>query len=288
MTMTHGKSQHQHRRRADKTSWLSEMDCERILSNYLTWSNETEAATSRKLAELLTQEEQEIAACCSNAYWLTSMRSPDKLNDTIRFATAMREARRHLVGIPTFEESGRLLKATVAYHREKKSLLYRTCMMDDFEYDNPEDSKLASERRRRIVENMENQQFIPRGHDRGMNALMLCMPRKFTGNDTQGFVDCCVYSIERSIACTEALSYGKEDAVVTIIDARNSSAPSIKACKAAIGVLQSHYPERLKNLVILDLPYLIQGIYNVVKPFLDPDTKAKFIIVKGEKQKEAA
>jgi hypothetical protein len=161
-------------------------------------------------------------------------------------------------------------------------------MQENFVYDDPDVSKLATQRRLRIMENMDIQTMLVRGHDKQKNAVWLCLPRKTTGDDVEGFLDYCIYMIERASACTEAFTQGESDAIVVVVDARNSSAPSVKACKAAINILQTHYTGRLKNLVILDLPYLLQAIYNVVKPFLDPDTRSKFIILKGERQKELA
>lgn len=267
---------------------LTEDECSTILQTYVSKSKRPDQATAVRLAKCLTEEEQEVAALCSHAYWVTSIRSPEKLTKEIQFATAVREAYRHLDGIPEFEDSVKNLKATVQFHRERKTLLYRTCMNENFVYDDSDDGKLAAQREMRIKKEMELHTMSVRGHDKEKNAVWVCMPRKAQGQDSQGFVDHCIYMMERASACTESLSMGESDAILVVIDARHSSAPSIKAIKGAIKVLQDHYPARLKNLVVLDLPYLLQGIYNCVKPFMDSDTKAKFIIVKGDRAKESA
>lgn len=226
-----------------------------------------------------------MAAKCSYAYWLTSLRSPEYLNDELRFATAVREAHRHLDGEPSFDGALELLRATIQFHITKRTWVYRTCMDDDFRYDDEDDSMLAKKRRTRLIKNMSIQNMVIRGHDKNKNAVWLVMPRKQAGDDVDGFLDMSIYMIERAIACSEALSRGTSEKIVTILDARNTSSPSVKACMEAINVLQHHYPCRLKNLIILDPPFFVSGIYNIVKPFLDPDTRAKFVPVKGERQK---
>jgi hypothetical protein len=274
-------------RKARRMAWLSENECRAVLKTYMSLSHTPEEETSRRLAERLSAEELEVAALRSYAYWLTSIRSPGSLTEEIRFATAVREANRHLDGVP-FDEAVPNLKASMQFHRERKTMVYRTCMQEDFVYDDQDDSKLATRRRLRIKENMYIQTMVVRGHDKEKNAVCVTLPREETGDDVEGGLDTLIYVIERACACTEALSRGQRDKIVVVVDARNSSAPSIKACQAGIHILQNHYPGRLKNLVVLDLPYVLVGIYNVVKPFLDPDTKSKFKILKGSKQKESA
>lgn len=70
------------------------------------------------------------------------------------------------------------------------------------------------------------------------------------------------------------------------MDSQGSTSPPMKACKAAVNILQQYYPGRLKNLIILNPPYFLLGIYKMIKPFMEPDTAAKFVIVKGVKQVE--
>ena len=65
----------------------------------------------------LTQEEQEIAACTSYAYWVASQQ--DQVPSTqVRIKMAMREARRHLVGEANVYEKGlAALRASCQYRK---------------------------------------------------------------------------------------------------------------------------------------------------------------------------
>lgn len=263
-------------------------ECKKIFETYMVLSVAPEQSKSRRVTEHLTEEELEGAAMRSHAYFVSSLRYPELLTKEIRFATAMRESYRFLDGIDEVQVAVQLLQVSLRFHAENKSHIYRTCMQEDFKYNSEEDAKLAAQRRIRITkENSEVQAMIIRGQDRQKNAVWVAMPRKQQGDDPQGFVDMLLYTIERCAATTEALTLGRSDRMVAVLDCKNSASPSIKAMKMGISIMQAHYPGRLKNLIVLDLNYILQGIYNCIKPFLDPDTREKFVIVKGTKAKEA-
>eukprot|EP00934_Nitzschia_sp_Nitz4_P000061 Nitzschia sp. Nitz4//scaffold337_size18511//17307//18401//NITZ4_008785-RA/size18511-processed-gene-0.15-mRNA-1//-1//CDS//3329548325//61//frame0 len=266
---------------------LTDEECEQILSNYETMAQAAGEERSRTLTERLSVEELEQAALRSYAYFITSQRKPETLTPQIRFATAMRESSRHLVGIDSVEEAHKLLLATLDFHQDKQTLLYRTCMQSDFPYANPQDAALAATRRERIIKESKVQPMIVRGQDRERNAVWITMPRTCQGEDPDAFVDLLIFTIERCAATTESLTLGTSDKFVAVLDCNRSSSPTIKAMQMGIGALENFYPGRLKNLIVLDLNYVLQGIYNIVKPFLDPSTKEKFLIVKG-KAKEPA
>lgn len=268
---------------------LSEHECRKIFETYIALSVAPEQLDSRRVAEQLSEEELEQSALRSNAYFVATLRYPHLLTNEIRFATAMREAHRHLDGIDNVEVALGLLQATLKFHLENRTHVFKTCMQEDFVYDDEEDDKLAKARRDRITkENRDVQAMIIRGQDRQKNAVWVAMPRKQQGDDPQAFVDVLIYTIERCAATTEALTSGRRDRMVAVLDCKHSASPSIKAMKMGISIMQAYYPGRLKNLIVLDLNYVLQGIYNCVKPFLDPETREKFVIVKGTKAKEAA
>lgn len=268
---------------------LSEDECRKILDTYMKMSVLPDQQPSRRITEQLSDEERELAAMRSYAYFVCSLYRPSMLSNEIRFATAMREAHRHLDGIDDVEVALKLLRVSLQFHKDHRTHVYKTCMQENFDYSDEEDAKLAVVRRTHILqENRDCQPMIIRGQDRQNNAVWIAMPRKTPGEEAEAFVDCLLYTIERCAATTEALTLGSQDRMIAVLDLKNSACPSIKAMKMGINTLQAHYPGRLKNLIVLDLNYILQGIYNCIKPFLDPETREKFVIVKGTKAKEAA
>jgi hypothetical protein len=267
---------------------LTDDECRVILDAHVSHSLGENEDMSRRLIDSLTVEEQEVAARSSYAYWIAATRSEKPLPTQVRERAAMREACRHLNGSGHFEFALKCLKKTVAFRTSRNVEVYRTCMDEGFVYANQEHSKLAAQLRYNINQNMKIQTMVSRGHDRSQNAVLLAMPRKGKGECMESFLDFVIYIIERTVACTEAISKGKSEKIVVVLDCKKSCAPGLKAMKAAIRILQDHFPNRLKNLVIIDPPAWLAGAYSLLKPFLDPDTRTKFMMAKGEKQKAAS
>lgn len=268
---------------------LTKYECDKIFETYLSLSVAPEQVPGRTLTERLTPKELEQAACTSYAFFCTKLRSPDSLTEEIRFACAMRESNRHWRDVKEMEGAYVSLTRTLKFHVAQKTLIYRTCMDVNFVYKTKEDANLAALRRQRIIKEVrENQTMVIKGHDRHRRAVWLSMPRRKPGDDPDAFVDVLVHMMERAVATTEALSFGRRENMVSILDCNKTTAPSVKALKMGISAIEAYYPGRLKNLVALDLSFIIQSIYNVLKPFLDPVTRSKFIIVKGAKAKDEA
>jgi hypothetical protein len=269
---------------------LTDDECRVILDTHATHSLGENEDMSRRLIDSLSVEEQEVAARSSFAYWIAGTRSEQPLPTQVRERTAMREACRHLNGSGDFGFALKCLKKTVAFRMSRRVEVYRTCMDEGFVYANQENAELAAQLRNNIHENMKFQTMVPRGHDRSQNAVLLAMPRKGKGErgGVESFLDFVIYIIERTVACTEVISKGKSENIVVVLDCKKSCAPCLKAMKAAVRILQNHFPNRLKNLVIIDPPAWLSGGYHLLKPFLDPGTRTKFRMASGEKQKTAS
>jgi hypothetical protein len=269
-------------------SALADEECRSILDTYLSHNFGDNESICEKMVKALEVDEQELAAQSSYAYWLASTRDSTPLPEDFRVRTAMREAARHLNWSGKFGFALTCLKKSIAFRKAQKVEIYRTCLQEDFVYNSREDYKLAARRRHRILQGVIEQPIVVRGHDRENNAVLLVLPREHKGKCKETFIDVIIYMIERAVACSEMISRGKSEKIVVVLDANNSKAPCFNALKAAVSILQNHYPHRLKNLAILDSPAWLVGAYNLLKPFLDQNTRKKFIVAKGEKQKEAS
>ena len=58
-------------------------------------------------------------------------------------------------------------------------------------------------------------------------------------------------------------------------------APPTLELRGALSDLQSLYKERLHQLVILDPPFFLNLIYNIISPFLDGRTREKIAMMSG-------
>lgn len=256
---------------------------------YLT--EEESLVVCRQLVHSLTPEEREIAARTSYQYWLaaTNVDEPPPTNEH-RLEMAMREAQRHTVGPHGYDRALSALKETCAFRKHRMIELFRTLFDDDRQYETEEEQELAEKYRLHIEEDVNKQNVVVRGMDRESRAIVLVFPRTCPElTDEDCFINTQLYMIERAIACTEALSDGKQDQIVVVLDfgdLKTSCAPPLNNTKKFIWILQNHYPQRLRNLIIVDAPLWMRGIYSLLSPFVDPYTKTKFRMVKGDKQKK--
>jgi hypothetical protein len=60
----------------------------------------------------------------------------------------------------------------------------------------------------------------------------------------------------------------------------------LKFTKAMTEADQKFYPERLGKLYIINAPWIFPVLYNICKPWLDPVTRSKIVVLKGDFKKQ--
>ena len=141
-----------------------------------------------------------------------------------------------------------------------------------------------------IEDDMKKQICVVRGHDKGNLAILTVFARTASGASDDAFLYLMLHVMERATAATESLSMASHEKIMVVLDFGtfdSSVAPSWKASKSVAKMLQDHFPERLKRLVVLDPPFWIKAMYKMVSPFLDPLTKKKFVVCSGSEQKQS-
>jgi CRAL/TRIO domain len=185
--------------------------------------------------------------------------------------------------------------------QEQRIDLVRACFLGDdiVEFDNDEDRAKVLELRRLIEADLAKQHAYCRGHDKDGLAIMIQRSRTAGTNNSSkggpedaedGFVATVLYTMERAIAVTESHSLGALEKIMVVLDFKtfkSSLAPSWNAIKRVATILQNRYPERLKKLVVIDPPFWMRTMYSLLSPFLDPETKAKFVVVSGDAKKQS-
>ncbi|ELQ36049.1 CRAL/TRIO domain-containing protein [Pyricularia oryzae] len=56
---------------------------------------------------------------------------------------------------------------------------------------------------------------------------------------------------------------------------RSYTAPGIGQAREVLNILQTHYPERLGRALIVNVPWVVQGFFKLITPFIDPLTRDK-------------
>ena len=150
------------------------------------------------------------------------------------------------------------------------------------------DAELVEKLKTQIRSDIKKQHCYVRGKDKEGHSLLIVHSRTDKHTVDEEFVTMLVYIMERAIACTEFLSRGRKEKLLVVLDFatfKSSLSPPMSGIKPLASILQSKYSERLKNLVIIDPPFWMRTMYGLIKPFLDPVTKAKFIVASGAKKK---
>lgn len=240
------------------------------------------------LLATLTPVEQIIAAKSSYAYWLASIsETPPTEEQTTRMA--LRECRRHLFKVK-YDVACRTIKTTIQTRQERNIELLRAAWLRAVEYDSPEEQEQAEQIKRMIRNDIVKQKVVVRGYDKQGHAILVVRARTAVDTVDEEFVTTILYAMERAVATTEAHNLGgKEEKIMVVLDFgefKSSLSPPLPALKTVTSILQHNYPERLYKLVIIDPPLWMRVTYAMLKPFLDPETRAKFIVACGDKQKE--
>jgi hypothetical protein len=130
-----------------------------------------------------------------------------------------------------------------------------------------------------------------RGYDREGRACMHFIAKNsplYSKADPEGCMEAYFYMLEKAFACTEKRSRGTLGKVNVSVDFKDFikwHSPPLNVVKDMLVMLKDHYPERLHKVYLVDAPVVFRALWSIIKPFLDPDTKHKFIFVTGEQQR---
>jgi|Transcript_29668 hypothetical protein len=96
------------------------------------------------------------------------------------------------------------------------------------------------------------------------------------------------YVLAGAKALEDARSPADEGKVTVLIDTRPGegwhNVPAhqmLPLFKLLSATLPGNYPERAHRIIVYPMPFLVKGIWSMVKPLLDPVTREKFVILSG-------
>lgn len=87
-----------------------------------------------------------------------------------------------------------------------------------------------------------------------------------------------VYQLERAVRAAKHADCDEKWVVMIDFGGYSmSNAPPLRTTRETLSILQDHYPERLHRAYLVDAPWLFQGVFKAISPFIDPVTKAKIV-----------
>lgn len=114
--------------------------------------------------------------------------------------------------------------------------------------------------------------MITFGYDTHRRPALYMMPSRQNTEDAQGQIEFAIWMLERALDLTGP---GVESVVLMINFADKAKNPSFAIAKSMLNIFQMHYPERLAESLIINVPFLIHAFFKMISPFMDPVTRNK-------------
>lgn len=248
------------------------------------------------LVKLLNEEELEILAQTSYAYWLASLSQDHPPTADQRERMALREVRRQ--SRKSADDDAKVLheiKETAKHRKEQRydliraSAIENSIMLFESEEERAEMETELAKIRAAVDSDLKKQASYIRGKDKEGRALLVGRSRLVADTVHEEFLMTQLYLIERGLAATEFNTKGKEEKMVVVLDFSEfyaSLSPAWESIKALAHILGNFYPERLIRTVVTDPPFWVRTSYNMLTPFIDPITLEKYILVYGDEGKQ--
>jgi hypothetical protein len=132
--------------------------------------------------------------------------------------------------------------------------------------------------------------MVLRGHDRESRVILhRYYPSYRASNEEEGdlyaYTLAMLYMAEKAVACSEALSRGRESKVVAILEYGDhvpAHASPMHFTKYAVAFLRANYPNQAAKIFVLDAPLWMRGFYCTISPFLPQQTREKVCTPENE------
>lgn len=248
---------------------------------------EDEEACESLLKEFSDAEADEIA-CVSYAYWMVRSNAKSKLPTDAQRLSALKEIRRHYVGEGRIYSSAlAAIREALEYRRTYRFDAIRSCFYGSDEHKG-EDFDRAKKYKKLIRDDLERQTMVIRGVDDQGRVIVYKPPRTSSGDDAEvdeAFLLTQIYTAERAMATNEFVSKGKIELLTVVFnfqDYSRKNTPPTSVMIKMLKLLQRCYPERLRILIIVNPPFWLRGIYNLIWPLLSTATAEKLSLPSGQ------
>lgn len=140
--------------------------------------------------------------------------------------------------------------------------------------------------RKILMKEAETGKMFVRNYDKEGRAILWIYQKRENTNNPENNIMHLVYQIERMIACTERQGYEKSVIVFDFLGWKMKHASSLDVTKKTIHILQDCYVERIARIYITNSPAVFRTFFNMVKVFLDSNTRKKIVFVTEKERPE--
>lgn len=136
------------------------------------------------------------------------------------------------------------------------------------------DFKVESHTADYISEENETGKQVIFGYDNEGRPCLYLNPHKQNTKGREKQMQHLVFMLERSI---DLIPPGQETLAILVDfkQSRKGENPSVAQGRQTLSILQNHYPERLGNACVKNVPWIVWGFFKLINPFIDPLTREK-------------
>ncbi|XP_078169124.1 SEC14 cytosolic factor-like [Carex rostrata] len=119
--------------------------------------------------------------------------------------------------------------------------------------------------------------FFSQGFDRAGRPIVVLLGGKHLKGDIEEFKRFSIYCLDR--VCARLPSGQEKFLCINDLKGWGYSNLDIRGYLAALDIMQNYYPERLGKVLLIHVPYVFMKIWKILSPFIDKNTKKKFVFV---------
>ena len=112
------------------------------------------------------------------------------------------------------------------------------------------------------------------GYDNAGRPCLYLNPHRQNTKGREKQMQHLVFMLER---CIDLIPPGQETLAILVDfkQSRKGENPSVGQGRQTLSILQNHYPERLGNACVKNVPWIVWGFFKLINPFIDPLTREK-------------
>ncbi|KAJ4746046.1 Sec14p-like phosphatidylinositol transfer family protein [Rhynchospora pubera] len=138
-----------------------------------------------------------------------------------------------------------------------------------------------------IQNDLSQRKVFMQGFDKARRPILVCFLAKhdYSKRNMEEFKRFVTYALDK--ACARMPSGQEKFICIADLKGWTYGHCDIRAYIASLETMQSYYPERLGKALLINVPGIFMKAWKIIYPFIDKNTKEKFIFVDNKKLQEA-
>ncbi|EYU24533.1 hypothetical protein ABFS82_04G116000 [Erythranthe guttata] len=138
-----------------------------------------------------------------------------------------------------------------------------------------------------IINQLNDNKIYMQGTDtRGCPVLVVFGAKHFPSKGgTEELKRLVVFAFDK--LCSRIPDGQEKLTIIVDLQGYGYSNSDVRGYTAILSILQEYYPERLGKVFMIHVPYIFMTVWKIIYPFIDKNTKKKFVFIESKKLREA-